>query len=135
VRLPLPSHGFVLPAPLTVRRSEMSDNEKQLDDEFDSVEVVVERKGKKRVFEVREMGYHQLQKLTAALTNQDAAKRENAAANYTTNLIAASVSENGKKLTFEQAANLPQHVGRKLEKKISELNTADDEAANEAKNA
>ena len=112
----------------------MNENENENDD-FESVEVVIERNGKKRTFEVREMPYHQLQKFTAALTSQDAAKRENAAANYTTNLIASSVSENGKKLTFDEAAKLPQHIGRRLEKKILELNAADDEAANEAKNA
>lgn len=103
--------------------------------DFDTSTVTVERKGKTRTFVVTEASYGFLQDLGASMTHQDDAQRKVAVAAFGANLIAATCSENGEPLTFEQAKALPGGIGKRLEKEAMDINGMNEAAKAEAKNA
>jgi hypothetical protein len=104
-------------------------------DEYLTSEVVIERKGKKRTFLVRESNYGLLQNISAALNHQDAEKKRQAMEAFGPNIIAATCSENGEPITFDQAKAFPASIGKRLEKEALHINGMDAESQAEAKNA
>jgi hypothetical protein len=103
--------------------------------DFETSTVTVERKGKTRTFVVTEASYGFLQDLGASMTHQDDAQRKVAVAAFGANLIAATCSENGESLSFEQAKALPGGIGKRLEKEAMQINGMSEEAQADAKNA
>jgi hypothetical protein len=103
-------------------------------EDFDSSEVVIERKGKTRTFNVSELSHGAFLELASVLNHQDAEKQRQGRENFSPNLIARACSENGEQLTFDQAKALPQSIAMKLSKEIGRLNGTDDNAKDIAKN-
>jgi hypothetical protein len=97
--------------------------------------VTITRGKKTRTFEISEISYGQLNKISAGLNHADAAKRQQNLESFGANMISACVSENGKALTFDEATALPSAIGKKLENEALSLNAMNPEQKDEAKNA
>ena len=87
-----------------------------------------------RTFEVHELSYGALNKLTATLNPQDSAQAEQARGAFGANLIAATCTENGEAITFDQASGFGARIGKKLETEAMSLNGFTEEAKAQAKN-
>lgn len=116
----------------------MNDKTKTEITEEDGLEVrtvEVTRNGKTRTFQIKESSYGLINKISASLNQADDAKKLVALESFGANMISASCYEDGKRLTFEQASNLPGQIGRRLEKESISINAMDAAAKDEAKNA
>lgn len=105
------------------------------EEEFESKEITVARKGKTRTFVVKEISGLAFSRLAANLNHQDAAKQEQAREVFGANLIATTASENGEAISFDKACNLPSGIYQRLIQEANTLNGASEDQKAEAKNA
>jgi hypothetical protein len=114
----------------------VNNSETATDDGLEVRTVSITRGKKTRTFEVREIGYGQINKISAGLNHPDLAKRQQCLESFGANIVSACVYENGNAITFDQASALPGGIGKKLEKEALSLNAMNpEEAKEEAKNA
>lgn len=92
---------------------------------------IVEIRGRK--FTISELTFGQMNKLNFDTNKQDGEQKALAVSNQGGIMIALSVTENGKSLTFEDVQGMPLAMAGKLLKAVVKINGLGDDAEDEAK--